>query len=147
MENKEMETTKEKKGGAGKAILGIVIAVVLIGALIAVYLVFGPKTSEGSKAITITITDDQGVDTVYETKTDAEYLMDAVQELDGITIEGEEGDYGLFIKTVNGITADYDTDGAYWSIYVNGEYGNYGIDAQPVADGDSYAIVYEVYTE
>ena len=141
MENKEMETTQEKKGGAGKAILGIVIAVVLIGALIAVYLVFGPKTSEGSKAITITITDDQGVDTVYETKTDAEYLMDAVQELDGITIEGEEGDYGLFIKTVNGITADYDTDGAYWSIYVNGEYGNYGIDAQPVADGDSYAIV------
>ena len=58
---------------------------------------------------------------------------------------GSESDYGLYIETVNGLTADYDANGAYWSIYVNGEYGQYGADAQPVADGDAFSLVYEIY--
>ena len=43
--------------------------------------------------------------------------------------------------------SDYAVDGAYWSIYVNGEYGNYSADQQPVADGDVYGLVYTVYEE
>jgi len=49
---------------------------------------------------------------------------------------------GLYITTVNGVTADFDKDGAYWSIMVNGEYGQYGADSQPVADGDEFQLVY-----
>ena len=45
---------------------------------------------------------------------------------------------------VNGLRADYDEDGAYWSFYVNDEYCNYSIDEQPVNDGDSFAIKYEL---
>ena len=66
---------------------------------------------------------------------------------DDLTVEGADGDYGLYIDTVNGLTADYAVDGAYWSIYVNGEYGNYSADQQPVADGDVYGLVYTVYEE
>ena len=46
------------------------------------------------------------------------------------------------INKINGQSAVYDTDGAYWSIYVNGEYGQYGADSQPVNDGDAFKFEY-----
>ena len=39
--------------------------------------------------------------------------------------------------------SDYAEDGAYWAIYVNGAYGEYGADSQPVADGDAFSFIYE----
>ncbi len=58
-------------------------------------------------------------------------------------IEGEEGEYGLYVKTVNGITADYDEDGTYWAFYINGEYAQTGVDATPVAEGETYSFKVE----
>ena len=72
--------------------------------------------------------------------------MDELSENEDFSYEGSDGDYGLYIDTINGLTADYATDGAYWSIYVNGEYGSYGADSQPVTDGDTYQFVYETYS-
>ena len=66
---------------------------------------------------------------------------EALQELN--LIDGEEGEYGLFVKTVNGITADYDTDGVYWAFYVNGEYATSGVDVTQITEGDSYALKVE----
>ena len=131
-----------------KITIAVLAAVVVIAAFVGVYFAFGPKTTQGAKAITVEVVDNNGQTTTYETRTDAEYLRQALEELDDATdfaIEGEESDYGLYITTVNGITADYNADGAYWSVYVNGEYGMYGVDTQPVTDGDTYSIVYEVY--
>ena len=59
-------------------------------------------------------------------------------------IPGSDSEYGLFITSINGITAD-GSDGAYWSIYVNGEYGQYGADSQPVNDGDAFSFRYETF--
>lgn len=134
-----------KKSGKG-VIVAIVAAIAVIGVLVAVYVLFGPKAQRGSKNITVIVTDDTKTDTVYELSTDAEYLREATEEIEGLTIQGEDSEYGFFIQSINGLTADYDTDQAYWAIYVNGEYGNYGIDSQPVADGDEYSFVYEVST-
>ena len=131
-----------------KITIAVLAAVVVIAAFVGVYFVFGPKTTQGAKAITVEVVDNNGETTTYETRTDAEYLRQALEELDAATdfaIAGEESDYGLYITTVNGITADYNADGAYWSVYVNGEYGMYGVDTRPVTDGDAYSIVYEVY--
>ena len=58
-------------------------------------------------------------------------------------IDGEQGQYGLYVKTVNGIEADADKDQAYWAFYVNGEYATYGVDLTEIIDGDSYAFKYE----
>lgn len=80
------------------------------------------------KAITVTI------------KTDAKNLEDALTEVD--LVQGDESEYGLFINTVNGITADYDTDGAYWSINQNGEYMMSGANETKINDGDSFELVY-----
>lgn len=101
---------------------------------------------EGKYKITVEVVDDQGGTKSYTSSTDAEVLYDALLEIDGLTLDGYESDYGYYITGVNGLTADYDADGAYWSLYVNGEYGSYGVESQPVADGDSYRLVYEVYT-
>ena len=60
--------------------------------------------------------------------------------LDQGVIAGEDSSYGLYVKTVNGITLDYDTDGMYWAFYINGEYAQTGVDATGVEDGAVYAF-------
>ncbi len=96
----------------------------------------------GSKQITVKVVDKDGNVTEYVHFTDQDYLRKASEEIEGLTITGQESMYGLMIETINGITAIYEKDGAYWSIEVNGEYGMHGIDEQPVADGDVFAFVY-----
>ena len=46
------------------------------------------------------------------------------------------------VVEINGVTADYNVDQSYWAFYVNDEYCNYGVDSQPVADGDVFRIEY-----
>ena len=68
-------------------------------------------------------------------------MGDALLEL-GL-IEGEEGAYGLYVKKVNGITADYDTDQTYWAFYINGEMAMTGVDATDVEAGATYSFKVE----
>lgn len=138
---------EKKQSDRKKIIIGAVILVVLLAAFAVIYVVFGPKAAQGSKEYILKVVDDNGETTEYTGHTDAEYLRGALEELeksDDLTIEGEESDYGLFIDTINGVTADYSKDKAYWALYVNGEYGNYGVDSQPLTDGDIYSLVYEI---
>ena len=138
---------EKKQSDRKKIIIGAVIIIVLLAAFAVIYAVFGPKAAQGSKEYILKVVDDNGETTEYTGHTDAEYLRGALEELekaDDLTIEGEESDYGLFIDTINGVTADYSKDKAYWALYVNGEYGNYGVDSQPLTDGDIYSLVYEI---
>ena len=57
-------------------------------------------------------------------------------------VSGENGPYGLYIKTVDGITADYDSDGAYWAMYKDGEYLMTGAKDTKIAEGERYELVY-----
>ena len=99
--------------------------------------------AEGSKNIVIEVKDSEGNVTSYEVTTDAEFLRQAMDEAEGLTYEGTDSDYGMMVEVVNGEQAIYSEDNAYWAFYVNGEYGQYGVDSQPVTDGDTYSIVYE----
>lgn len=139
------ETTNKKMNGKKIAILVTILALLIAGTVFA-YVKFSPKATQGAKAITIEVTDDDEKTTSYEVHTDAEFLRQAIEELQennkDFSFSGSEGDYGLMIDTVNGVKADFNVDGAYWAIYVNGEFGNYGIDDQPVTDGDSYGFTY-----
>lgn len=58
-------------------------------------------------------------------------------------IAGEEGQYGLYVKTVNGMTADYDIDKTYWAFYINGEYAMTGVDVTEITDGSTYKLARE----
>lgn len=58
-------------------------------------------------------------------------------------IAGDEGPYGLYVKTVCGTTLDYDRDGLYWAFYVDGKYGLTGVDTTPIEAG----VLYEFRAE
>lgn len=126
----------------GKRIAGIVLLAVLIAAMVLTFITFREKSVEGEKSITIEVVMSDETSTVYEVDTDAEYLLGAMEDADGLTFEGEESTYGMSISSVNGVRADYTLDGAYWGFYVNDDYCNYGVSQQPVEDGDSFRIVY-----
>lgn len=96
---------------------------------------------EGETQFTFTVTDKEGTETTFEIHTDKEIVGEALLEC-GL-IEGEEGPYGLFVKTVNGIVADYDTDGTYWAFYMNGEYATSGVDTTTITEGDTYSFKVE----
>ncbi len=136
----------ENKKTNKKALAGVIALVAVVGVLAAVFFIFREKPVEGSKKVVIEVVDDEQVTTTYELQTDAEYLRQAMEEAEGLTFSGEESEFGLTIYTVNDVTANYNVDAAYWSFYVNGGYSNYGIDTQPIADGDVFTIKYEVYT-
>ena len=125
------------------SVIGIILAIAIMFGL---YKAFGPKAQSGSKSVTVEVVDDKGDIKTYGEKTDAEFLkevMDEISKTTDFSYEGTDSEYGLYITAINGITADYNSDGAYWAIYVNDEYGMYGADQQPVADGDKYSFVYE----
>ncbi len=135
---------EEKKKSNKKIAIGVAVLVALVAVFAVVYFMFGPKASAGKKHITIEVVDDAAETVSYEVDTDAEYLRGAMDEAEGLTYDGTEADYGLMVETVNGLYADYVEDGAYWSILVDGTYGEYGVDKQPVEDGVTYRFVYTI---
>lgn len=86
------------------------------------------EVKAGEKAITVTI------------NTDAENLEEAI--LGAQLVQGEEGAYGLYIKTVNGILADYDVDKSYWAMYKDGEYLTSSAKQTLITTGDHFELVY-----
>ena len=96
---------------------------------------------EGATKFAFIVVDKDGNETAFEINTDKETVGDALLELN--LIEGDEGDYGLYVKKVNGITADYDKDQTYWAFYVNGEYATAGVDSTTIEEGATYSFKVE----
>lgn len=121
------------------ALAAVVLAAVL---MFFAYNAFKPQTSAGSKSLTIEVINAAQESVVYNVKTDAEFLQGAMDAAEGLEYTFSEGPYGPMIETINGESAIYETDGAYWSFYINGDYCNYGISEQPVTDGDAFQIIW-----
>lgn len=129
-----------------KIVAAIAFFAVFIAAFWGIHTAFSPKTEQGTKAFSLIVTDDGGKKTEYDYASDAEFVGEALKEMEkdsGFTMEGEDSEYGFFISGINGIVADYDKDGAYWAFYINGEYAALGIDKQPLTDGDQIELRYE----
>ena len=93
---------------------------------------------QGATQFELTVADAEGSEVVFDISTDQSTVGAALQELE--LIEGEEGDYGLYVKSVNGIIADYDLNGTYWAFYINGEYAMSGVDVTEIEEGAAYAL-------
>lgn len=90
---------------------------------------------KGEKTVKVeVIAEEQSITLTF--RTDKETLADVIAEHN--LIEGDEGPYGLYVKKVNGITADYDADGHYWSITKDGVLSPVGADGITVENGDHY---------
>ncbi len=138
------ESTEESKKKGSKKIVTLLIAllVVLAGAFAIIFFVFRSKAEEGAKQLTLVVIDNNQEQKTYEWRTDAKYLLPALQELKDFSIDGADSEYGMMVETVNGLRADYNLDGAYWAIYVNDAWCDYGVDMQPVYDQDVFKIEY-----
>ncbi len=96
---------------------------------------------EGKTQFKFAVTHKDGSVKRFEIKTNFKSVGAALSSLK--VIDGEEGQYGLYVKTVDGETLDYDTDGMYWAFYENGTYAAVGIDQTTITDG----VTYELKTE
>lgn len=97
------------------------------------------ELGEGATTIEVEVKVEENSVT-FTIHTDATTLGEALLENELVT--GEMGAYGLYIKTVNGVLADYDVDASYWASYKNGEYLMSGVDTTNIADGEHYELVY-----
>lgn len=98
----------------------------------------GTAIGEGANEFALEIVDADGSQINVTVKTDEKTVGDALSAL-GL-IAGEESQYGLYIKTVNGITYDYETDGRYWAFYVAGTYAVESADLTEIEPGTIYAL-------
>lgn len=96
---------------------------------------------EGETMFLFTVVDKDGNETNFEIHTDKEIVGEALLDLE--LIAGDDGEFGLYVKTVNGITADYDVDQTYWAFYVDGEYAMTGVDATNIEEGKTYSFKVE----
>lgn len=133
-----METKKSNK----MFIIGLGALVAVLAILLVIFNVFREKPVKGSKSITLQVLDQEKQTSEYQVQTDAEFLRQAMEEAKGFTFDGEMGDYGFTLYTINGETHNWNVDGSYWAVFVNEEYCQYGIDSQPIEDGDVFRFEY-----
>ena len=101
----------------------------------------GTEAPVAKMSFTFIVVDKNGNETTFNISTDKTTVGEALLA-EGL-IEGEPGAYGLYVKKVNGIVADYDIDQTYWAFYINGEYAFTGVDATPVEEGATYSFKVE----
>ena len=96
------------------------------------------EVGEGATSFVLEVTDKQGTKTCFNVKTDKTTVGEAL--LEEKIIEEEQGAYGLFVKTVNGVVCDFDADGYYWAFYINGEYAMTGVSNTNIEQGQTYEL-------
>lgn len=94
---------------------------------------------EGAKTAVVEVAA-EGKTVTFTVKTDKDTVGAALLEHN--LIAGDEGEFGLYVKAVNGIVADYNIDQSYWALYIDGEYAMSGVDTTEIAEGAVYQLAY-----
>ena len=120
-----------------KRMISLLLALVMVFALTAC----GAKEeapAADAVSFKVVVTDLDGNETAFEYSSNAASVGEALVA-EGL-IEGHETEYGLYIDTVNGITADWDADQTYWAFYINAEYATTGIDGTEIVADTTYGL-------
>lgn len=96
---------------------------------------------EGNTEFAFEVVLEDGTTTLYNVHTDEKTVGAALLGVN--LIAGDDSEYGLYVKTVDGVTADYDKDGTYWAFYIDGEYASTGVDSTDVVPGSTYSFKVE----
>lgn len=99
-----------------------------------------PETEAGEKNVTVAVVHSDGERTEFHYSTEQEYLGELLKA-EGL-IEGEEGEFGLFVKTVDGEAVDFNRDQSWWKLTCNGKDAETGADSVVLRDGDVYEWIY-----
>ncbi len=125
-----------------KKCMSLILALALLLSLAACAGEEAPQTTAAGAEVsfTVVVTDLEGNSETFDYST---AMTDSLGEflLEEGLVEGEDGEYGLFITAVNGVAADWDKDQTYWAFYIDGEYATTGVDATAIAEGAEYSFV------
>ncbi len=124
-----------------KKLISISVLCALMLSLVMVFSGCGkkaPADSETELSFTFEVVHLDGTEKSFEVKTYKTILADALTEKSYIS--GYQSQYGLTIETVDGETLDWETSGAYWAVYVNGEYAMVGVSSIEIEDGATYTF-------
>ena len=123
------------------SILSLVLLISLIAAM-AISFVSCDKPGDSDEVVEKTFTFvakfPDGTSKTYTVKTFKKTVGEALIE-EGL-LEGEDGQYGLYVKKVDGVELDYEKDGMYWAFFVDGEYANTGVEKTDIVDGKTYSF-------
>lgn len=97
------------------------------------------ELGEGEKTVILEVKAEEN-SVSFTINTNAETVGEALKENN--LVDGEKGAYGLYIKSVNGIVADYNADQSYWAFYKDGSYMQTGVDKAGFESGEHYELVY-----
>ena len=92
---------------------------------------------KGEKTLSVEVkAEDKSV--LFTIHTDKKTVGEAL--LEHKLIDGDEGPYGLYVKVVNGITADFDEDQTYWAFYIDGDLAMTGVDMTDIDESATYRL-------
>lgn len=134
---------EQKKTNKKTIIISAIVLILLIAVFAVAYNQLKQPTVEGEKNITVEIIKSDTDKKEIQIKTDAEYLRQAIDEYNSALLGGTESEMGLYIKTVDGVTAN-EENSEWWCITKGGEDVFTGIDTTPIADGDKFEITFTV---
>ena len=95
------------------------------------------ELGQGATTLIVEVKAD-GRQVTFTIHTDKVTVGEAMQE-HGLR-EGEDSEFGLYVKKVNGILTDYDVDQTYWGFYIDGEYAMTGVDSTDIQEGVTYCL-------
>ena len=127
-----------------KIVLAVLALFVVIGIMAGVYMGTRPEAVEGEKNVTIVIVYEDGTEKKLEYATTCDSLADLLLEKELVTGYSSE-EYGFTIESVDGVTADWNVDGAYWALYEGEEYATTSAAGIVLTDGGVYKLVYETF--
>jgi len=127
-----------------KIVIAITALVLVIALMAGLFLVTRPEAQEGSKQVTVLIIHKDGTEKKLEYATDHAYLADLLLEKELVTGYASE-EYGFTIESVDGVTADWETDSAYWALYEGDEYATTSAAGIVLTDGGVYKLIYEAF--
>lgn len=100
------------------------------------------STAAGTKTITFQVVHKDGSAKDFTIETEADNLRAALEQEK--LIEGEESEYGLYVKTVDGETVD-DANEEWWCLTdKDGNMTPTGVDDTKIANGDAYTFTFTV---
>jgi len=122
-------------------LVGVAILLVLVIAALVVYNVTRPQAQAGTKTITVTVVHKDESQKEFKITTTSENLRGALDQEN--LVQGSESDYGLFIETVDGETAD-SANQEWWAVTKDGVMTETGVEGVMIADGEHYELTLTV---
>jgi hypothetical protein len=131
-----------------KILITLVSSIIVVALAIGLILIYkdylNKQVEEGDKTVTVYVINDHGDEKytkTYSFNTDYKFLGELL--LAKMDVKVQNDGYGNYLTEVNGMKANTNNQ-EWWKILINGEMGDYGMDEQPIKDGDEITLEFNI---